>query len=412
MAIVFISIVLVSFPMMLINVGSLRSQMQDSLEIQATVLARNIEFDLNSGNTFNFERVDATLPDDFQVRVFVDGELIAVVHEGTSFGLTGASGQSGKVRVELAESSRRIDAAVAQSLLISFSLGAVSAVFAWWLARYLSNKLQRPIDDFVEAADRIGSGDTRTRTKRYGLRELDQIAEVLDTTGQRIEYLLDMERRMTNELSHQLRTPLTALTLRIEEIRAMADEPSIVKAEAESALSQVERITQVMQDLIQARRGEPEVSSPQSVVLLMESVLDEIRTALNAQNRQLISAIPPDLMTTAAPGAVRHVVSILLENSVLHGAGDVTIRLEQSDRWIVAVISDEGEGLTPTEARVFSDDVSVSGVASTRIGLSLATSLVSAQRGKIEWRQEIPATIRLYLPSVDEYPSPIGEESK
>jgi len=60
------------------------------------------------------------------------------------------------------------------------------------------------------AADRLGSGDSSPLGRRYGMQELDRVAEGLDGSAQRINELLSAEREFSVDASHQLRTPLTA----------------------------------------------------------------------------------------------------------------------------------------------------------------------------------------------------------
>ncbi|NEE17746.1 two-component sensor histidine kinase, partial [Streptomyces sp. SID7499] len=84
---------------------------------------------------------------------------------------------------------------------------------------------------------------------RYGVPELDRVADVLDSSAERIARMLTAERRLAADASHQLRTPLTALSMRIEEI-SVTDDPDTVKEEANIALTQVERLTDVVERLL------------------------------------------------------------------------------------------------------------------------------------------------------------------
>src|SRR5262249_57060125 len=96
----------------------------------------------------------------------------------------------------------------------------------------------------------LGSGDAGPLGRRYGIAELDQVAEGLDGSAERISELLAAERDFAADASHQLRTPLTALSMRLEEILAAADQPDVVHEEGTAALLQAERLTDVVGQLL------------------------------------------------------------------------------------------------------------------------------------------------------------------
>ena len=136
--------------------------------------------------------------------------------------------------------------------------------WSWRLAAFVvafrtSRRLTTPIDELAAHAERLGTGDLRPSETRYGIAELDRLADSMDLSVQRIAALLAEERRLTLDASHQLKTPLTALSLRLEELAAWPDDEE-VRAEAQAAFEQVERLSTVVDDLLLDRRapyGEP-----------------------------------------------------------------------------------------------------------------------------------------------------------
>src|SRR3984885_15804816 len=97
----------------------------------------------------------------------------------------------------------------------------VAVVFSGVVARWAA----RPVEELAEAAGRLGTGDPRPVGRRYGIIELDQVAEGLDSASRRVPALLTGDRELATGASHQLRTPLTALSMRLEEMIASADDP-------------------------------------------------------------------------------------------------------------------------------------------------------------------------------------------
>src|SRR5229473_4325739 len=133
-------------------------------------------------------------------------------------------------------------------------LALVALVVAAGLAAAQARRLARPIQDLARAADRIGSGDARPVGRRYGIGELDRVAEGLDNAAQRVTDLISAEQDFAVDASHQLRTPLTALSMRLEEMVEAADDPDVVREEGTAALAQAERLADVVSQLLSPAR--------------------------------------------------------------------------------------------------------------------------------------------------------------
>jgi signal transduction histidine kinase len=114
-------------------------------------------------------------------------------------------------------------------------VGLIALAVAAGLAMAQARRLARPVQDLARAAGRIGSGDSRPVGRRYGVAELDSIAEGLDSSAQRVTDLISAEQDFAVDASHQLRTPLTALSMRLEEMVAAASNPEVVKEEGTAA---------------------------------------------------------------------------------------------------------------------------------------------------------------------------------
>lgn len=271
----------------------------------------------------------------------------------------------------------------------------VSMVIALFYAR----RLTRPLEDFAEAAGRLATGDRRQVSRRYGIAELDAVADVLDQGASNFNDLLESERRVTAETSHQLRTPLTALSLRLEEILA-SDDLDVVHAEATAALGQVERLSGVVDDVVSVSRGFP--LGPQSryaLDALVESQVLEWTPTFQAVGRDLRSQGLSRLEIDGAFGAQSQALGTLIENALQHGAGRTTVRVRGSGTWAVIEVSDEGSGVaTEVEPHVF--ERNVSGGNSSGLGLALARTLVSADGGRLELLSARPAVFAIFLPAI------------
>ncbi|MFF8913761.1 ATP-binding protein [Streptomyces sp. NPDC015032] len=309
-----------------------------------------------------------------------------------------AKGEQGE-RVTVEESSSSVTREVGRTLMIIGAVALLAIVSAVLLAVRQANKLASPLTDLAETAERLGSGDPRPRHKRYGVPELDRVADVLDASAERIARMLTAERRLAADASHQLRTPLTALSMRIEEI-SVTDDLETVKEEANIALTQVERLTDVVERLLTNAR-DPRTGS--AVVFDLDEVVkqqvEEWRPAYRGEGRAIVRSGKKGLRAVGTPGAVAQVLAALIENSLMHGGGTVALRTRVTGNQAVIEVTDEGPGVPPDlGARIF--ERTISGRNSTGIGLAVARDLAEADGGRLELLQQQPPVFALFLSRV------------
>ncbi len=315
--------------------------------------------------------------------------------EGDSYTVTSTSGTvTVTATIPKTLNAQRIrDEALLTLVLSGLALG-VSMIVALFYAR----RLTRPLEDFADVAGRIATGDSRRLDRRYGVPELDAVAEVLDQAITDFNSLLENERRVTTEASHQLRTPLTALSLRLEEILA-TDDLDVVHGEATAALGQVERLTGVVDEVVGVSRGSRQSARvPIDIDALVASQVSEWTPAFHAARRRIVRIGTTGLVAVGLPGAQAQALATLIENSLVHGEGATTIRLRGSGRWVVVEVSDEGPGV-PEELDKTVFDRSVSGADSSGLGLALARTLVAADGGRLEMLGARPAVFAMFLPA-------------
>ncbi|HUC27612.1 MAG TPA: HAMP domain-containing sensor histidine kinase [Streptosporangiaceae bacterium] len=298
-------------------------------------------------------------------------------------------------------------------LLLIGGVALLAVGVAVVLGLLYARRIVKPLQELAGAADRLGSGDSSPLGRRYGIQELDRVAEGLDGSAQRINDLLSAERDFAVDASHQLRTPLTALSMRLEEMMAAADYPDVVREEGAAALAQTERLADVVGQLLgRARRtsaGAPTVASVDEIV---GQQVVEWEPAFRRLNRRLAIAGEKGLFAFATPGGVSQVIATLLDNALVHGAGTVTIRTSRTRRSVVVEVRDEGSGVPPELApRIFERSVSGS-PNGTGLGLALARTIAAADGGQVVLVRPRPAVFALFLPhataDVEEQPAVLG----
>ena len=277
------------------------------------------------------------------------------------------------------------------------ALGAIAVAVG--LALLQARRLSRPLRELAGAADRLGSGDARPLGRRYGVQELDRMAEGLDGSAKRINDLLTAERDFAVDASHQLRTPLTALSMRLEEMVAAANYPDVVREEGAAALAQTERLAEVVGQLLgRARRSVSGTPALASVDDIVEQQIAEWDPAFRRVSRKLEVTGEKGLFAYVTTGTAAQVIATLLDNALVHGSGTVTIRTSQTPRSVVIEVRDEGKGVPPElVTRIF--ERSVSGTpGGTGLGLSLARTVAAADGGQVVLVRPRPAVFALFLP--------------
>ncbi|MEU2826667.1 MULTISPECIES: ATP-binding protein [unclassified Streptomyces] len=397
LAVVLVVIAVFGVSLVIVETRTISASAQESVESEALRLISVVDSRLLGDEVINAgvlsEQIDPTR---FALIEIPGREPIAVGERPTGSVLSAIeTGEQGE-KVTVEESRSAVTREVGRTLLIIGAVALLAIISAVLLAVRQANRLASPLTDLAETAERLGSGDPRPRHKRYGVPELDRVADVLDSSAERIARMLTAERRLAADASHQLRTPLTALSMRLEEI-SVTDDPETVKEEANIALTQVERLTDVVERLLTNSR-DPRTGS--AVVFDLDEVIkqqiEEWRPAYRSTGRALVCSGKHGLRAVGTPGAVAQVLAALIENSLMHGGGTVALRTRVTGNQVVIEVTDEGPGV-PAElgARIF--ERTISGRNSTGIGLAVARDLAEADGGRLELLQQHPAVFALFL---------------
>lgn len=271
------------------------------------------------------------------------------------------------------------------------SLGAALAL-GWWLSR----RFARPLESLAHVSRRLGAGDFSVRAGRHGLAEVDAVAAALDRSAERLGDLVARERAFSGNVAHQLRTPLTALRLRLEELADSADEAT--RDEAVAALAQADRLERTVEDLLAlARAGGAGRAEAVDVAAVVRARARAWAPEYHRARRALRVAAPDRAVIRTVRGAVEQALDVLLENALRHGAGTVRLEVRRLDRHAALAVSDEGSGIaTDAEAAIFERGTSPEG--GTGLGLPLARALVDAAGGRLRLTAARPPRFEILLP--------------
>ncbi|MEI2732888.1 MAG: HAMP domain-containing sensor histidine kinase [Dermatophilaceae bacterium] len=271
-----------------------------------------------------------------------------------------------------------------------------SAVLGLLVALRIMASLSAWVADLGSMAERFG--EAKIEPLRTGVPEIDRVGDIIARGSAQVTRSLTAERAFASDASHQLRTPLTALLMRLEEIAA-TDDMDVAKEEAAVAIAQVDRLTRVVDDLLMRRRSDPQAATPEvSLDSVIASLQREWQPAFEQARRSVRVHGERGLTVKATPVALSQVFSTLLENSLVHGRGTVDIHMRRSGPSVVVEVRDEGDGVPAAMApHIFERAVSSGRGSSTGLGLALARDLAESCGGRLDLIERTPATFALFL---------------
>ncbi len=245
------------------------------------------------------------------------------------------------------------------------------------------------------AAERLGAGDFSVRTHPAGIAEIDSVNASLNRTADRLGALIGRERTFTADVSHQLRTPLTGLRLRLE---AALDDPSADPGPAmRDALAAADRLQATITDLLTLARDIPRAPTALDLETLLQLIHERWNGVLAAEGRPLrIVQHPPLPPSGLSPTSALHILEVLVDNARRHGHGAVTITARDAGDVLAIDVANEGPPISRDAQALFvrrSDDATGTG-----IGLALARSLAESEGARLSLTDPRQPTFTLLTP--------------
>jgi signal transduction histidine kinase len=319
----------------------------------------------------------------------VDGDLVVAVP------VTHDSDVIGAVRAASPRSA--IYRQVALVWLGMLGLAGLAIVTVWLVARRQARRLAHPLEELSDAAHRLGQGDFSVRTTPADIPEIDSVGAALNSTAGRLDDMLARERSFSADASHQLRTPLTGLRLRLE--AALEHPGQDLRHAITDGIAAADRLEQTIEELLALAR---DTRSSNATPLDLPGLLAEIEAGwhdrLAAQDRALRVAVDPHApVSLASTAAVRQVLTVLLDNAATHGSGTVSVAVRNAADALAIDVSDEGAGITAPEPELFTRRSRLAD--GHGIGLALARSLAEAEGGRLRLTRPAPPTFTLLVPA-------------
>jgi len=280
-------------------------------------------------------------------------------------------------------------------------LGAVTAVLGlvtfaggWWLAR----RMVKPVNEIIDQAE---SMEARTLDRRIDahaeLREYERLVRVLNVMLARLDRAFDAQRRFTADASHELRSPLTALRGEIELALRRERDPDEYRRVLASNLQEVERLSQLSEDLLTLARSDAGVMQPRlertDTRERAEHVLRRLNRKASEQDVVVVLEAEGDTEGIFDPGLVDQLLWNLVDNAIKFTppGGRVRVSIRGEEQRVEIHVVDTGPGVPPEDLdrifdRFYRADLSRTphlDTSGTGLGLSIVRAIAEVHGGGV-----------------------------
>jgi two-component system sensor histidine kinase CpxA len=273
----------------------------------------------------------------------------------------------------------------------------VGGLFCYWLARYLS----KPIVQLRGATHELSAGNLGARVDQKLLRRRDEIGKLgrdFNVMAGRIESLMEAQRRLLGDISHELRSPLARQGVALGLARRNAG------PEAAPALDRIEReagrLNEMIGQLLALSRVESGAESPDSeeidLVALVQGVADDADFEARGRDRSVEIVQTEPLKTRGVFELIRSAIENVVRNAVRHTEAGTQVEIALSsegsagDRFAIIRVRDHGKGVPEASIKeIFRpfyrvEDDRDRKTGGTGLGLSIAARAVRLHQGTIK----------------------------
>jgi signal transduction histidine kinase len=249
----------------------------------------------------------------------------------------------------------------------------------------------RPVHDLDEAAHAVESGRLATHVSdRTGPPELRRLAASFNAMAESVGAAVLRQRAFVAQASHQLRNPLTALRLRMENAESYVSDP-VGREELRFALEEADRLGETVDAMLDLARAESTHTVPRpldvSAAIRRRALAWQI--AYESEDTALVIDVPPGVVAVCLPDLLEHALDALLDNALKFGRGSSVEVTARSHEGLVEIrVRDSGPGLPEDELARAGDRFWRSprhqNVRGTGLGLAITRTLAEESGGSME----------------------------
>ncbi|MCU1362022.1 MAG: mtrB [Ilumatobacteraceae bacterium] len=283
-----------------------------------------------------------------------------------------------------------------QAIATALGIGAAAtALLAGFLGWWTNRRFLRPLTRVAQAATDIASGGLDTRMPAETDPDLDRLAKSFNEMADAVQTRLEREARFASDVSHELRSPITALSAAVEVLDAKrADLPDRTQQALDVVVTQVRRFDQMVMDLLELSRIDAGSTELHREDVSIEDLISRIAHRYGFGDVPIVVSKKVSATVRVDKLRFERVLANLLDNANQHGGGPTRITVDPRGRHgIVLAVEDSGPGVAQGErARIF-ERFARGSAARHRIGTGLGLSLVAEHaqaHGGEAWVEDRP----------------------
>lgn len=323
----FLVVALYGIPRAYILADLVRDQQQDSLDRTAELVAVAVD-----ERRDNHQKVDKAYLD----TLIGDGESIVVKSrdggDARSSGFAEPTGgdiwstvtvDGGTVTVTL--DGNEIDDAISHALLPLVVLGLLLVVLSGAAGYLIAKRIAGPFQELATAARGLGAGQLHPLLPDYKVPEAREIAAALTTSGEKLDALLRHEREVAVHASHELRTPVTALRLDLEDLALWPETPATVATQLGHSIAELDRLAAAITDMLSVART---ISAESEIDLDLDALIADTVARVTSLGRRVTHVPTGPLPTRLDPLPVVQALELLVGGGSEVRAADRGTHLE------------------------------------------------------------------------------------
>ena len=309
--------------------------------------------------------------------------------------------------IEVEQSLNAVSDQVRQDVFALIGIGVLALILGLGVAWILAGSIARPLRSLGEAARRRAAGDTEARAPERGSREQVQVAREFNEMADRLEAVLESQRAFVADASHQLRTPLTGLRLRLEAAGVKTSDPAVAK-ELRAAEHETVRLNQLVEDLLELASSEqPAEDDRTDLALAVRAAAERWRGPASESRHEIALDTDGELMVRAGSRELAAILDNLVENAIKYSPSGSPVTIEcagENGSATVGVISDSGPLDEEVERHAFERFYrGPGGGPGTGLGLPIVEALARRRGGRARLQAVDQRQVRaeVILPTTD-----------